>query len=80
MPKNKVVLEEGFEKGLIWEFYHRRSDNGQEVCRIFTQLDDVDFHKQEQWPAIFAFFVENMKRLEENYLMLKEMLQEELRM
>lgn len=79
LERYKVVLEEGFENGLHWEFYHQREDNRQEVCRIFTRLDDVDFHRQSQWPAVYAFFVENMSKLEENFLMLREVLKEEQR-
>ncbi len=79
LERYKVVLEEGFNKGLHWEFYHQREDNGQEVCRIFTQLRNVDFHRQNQWPEIYAFFSENMIRLEDNFLMLKEVLKEELK-
>ena len=31
LERYKVVLHEGFENRLIWEFYHQREDNGQEV-------------------------------------------------
>ena len=75
----KVVLEEGFESGLTWEFYHQREDNGQEVCRIYTQLGNVDWHNQNQWPEIYDFFIKNMLQMEENFLMVKEMVKEELR-
>ena len=79
LERYKVVLEDGFSGGLVWEFYHKREDNGQEVCRIFTKLEGVDFHRQNQWPAVYAFFAENMPKLEENFLMVKEVLKEELR-
>ena len=79
LERYKVVLEDGFADGLDWEFYHKREDNGQEVCRIFTQLENVDFHRQNQWNQVFAFFTENMIRLEENFLLLREVLKEELR-
>jgi len=79
LERYKVVLEEGFENGLIWEFYHQREDNGQEVCRIFTQLENVDWHRKNQWPEIYNFFINNMLRMEENFLMVKEVVKEELR-
>lgn len=79
LERYKVVLEEGFETGLIWEFFHQREDNGQEVCRIYSQLENVDWHNQNQWPVIYDFFITNMLQLEENYLMVKEMVKEELR-
>jgi hypothetical protein len=79
LERYKVVVEEGFENGLIWEFYFKRQDNNQEVCRIYTQLENVDWHIQKQWPEIYDFFMKNMLLLEENYLMLKESLKEELK-
>ncbi|HSH19206.1 MAG TPA: DUF4268 domain-containing protein [Draconibacterium sp.] len=79
LERYKVVMEEGFEKGLIWEFYHRREDNGQEVCRIYTRLENADWHDKEWWPDIYNFFIKNMLQMEHNYLELKEVIKEELR-
>ena len=79
LEQYKVVVEEGFHDGLHWEFYHKREDNRQEVCRIFTMLEGVDFHRQNQWTEVYRFFAENMPKLEENFLMVKEVLKEELR-
>ena len=79
LERYKVVMEEGFENGLVWEFYHQREDNGQEVCRIYTHLENVDWHNQNLWPEIYDFFIINMLQMEENYLMVKEMVKEELR-
>lgn len=79
LEKYKVVLEEGFENGLIWEFYHEREDSGKEICRIYAQLDGVDFHRQNQWPDIFNFYIENMLKLETNFLEIRDLLQEELK-
>lgn len=74
----KVVLEEGFADGLIWEFYHRRADSKKEVCRIYTELEGADIHKQNQWPDIYNFFIDNMLTLEENFLQIRDLLNEEL--
>jgi hypothetical protein len=79
LERYKVVVEEGFESGLIWEFYHQRKDNNQEVCRIYTQLENIDWHNQNQWPDIYNFFIKNMLQMEENFLMVKEIVKEELR-
>lgn len=75
----KVVLEDGFNDGLIWEFFHEREDSGKEVCRIFTQLGDVDFHRQNQWPEIFNFYIDNMLKLERNFMEIRDLLQEQLK-
>jgi len=74
----KVILEEGFADGLIWEFFHERADSRQEVARIFTVLPNVNLFRQNQWPDIFNFFIENMARLEENFLQIRDILKEEL--
>jgi hypothetical protein len=79
LEQYKVVLEEGFPDELHWDFYHKREDNGQEVCRIYRSLGNVDFHRQNQWIEVYNFFIENMPKLEENFLMVKEVLKEELR-
>lgn len=79
LEQYKVVMEEGFQDGLNWEFYHKRDDNGQEVCRIYHSLENIDFHQPNHWPEVYAFFTENMPKLEENFLMVKEVLKEELR-
>ncbi len=77
LEQYKTVLESGFPQGLIWEFYFER-ESGQEVCRIYTQLENVDLHRQNQWPDIFNFFIENMLKLEDNFLMVSDILKEEL--
>ena len=74
----KLIIEEGFDDGLIWEFYHQREDSNKEVCRIYTELQKTDIHRQDQWPDIYNFFIENMIRLEENFLQIRDLLKEEL--
>lgn len=78
LERYKIILEEGFDNGLIWEFYHQREDSGQEVCRIYTFLENVDLHRQNQWPQIFNFYIENMMKLENNFLEISDILREEL--
>ncbi|WP_321373518.1 DUF4268 domain-containing protein [uncultured Draconibacterium sp.] len=79
LEKYKVIIEEGFENGLQWEFFHEREDSGAEVCRIYTQLNNVDLHRQNQWPDIFNFYIENMLKLEYNFLQIRDLLLEELK-
>lgn len=79
LERYRVVVEEGFENGLVWEFFHEREDNKQEVCRIYTKLENIDWHKQENWPEIYNFFITNMLQMEKNYLEVKEILKEELK-
>ncbi len=79
LERYKIILEDGFENGLKWEFYFQRPDSGQEVCRIYTTLDNVDLHRQNQWPDIYNFFIENMLKLEENFLQVRDILDAEIK-
>ncbi len=80
LERYKIIIENGFEDGLNWEFYHQREDSQQEVCRIYAVMNGADLHRQNQWPDIFNFFIENMLQLEENFLAVKDILKEELLM
>jgi len=79
LERYKIVIEEGFENGLNWEFYYERTDSGQEVARIYTRLGDVDLHRQNQWPDIYNFFIENMMKLEDNFMSVRDVLEAELK-
>jgi hypothetical protein len=45
LEKYKLIIGKGFNNGLHWEFYHQREESNQEVCRIFTTLENVDLFK-----------------------------------
>lgn len=77
MQKYRVLLEEGFDEPLIWDFCYQR-ESGQEVCRIYKSLSNVDFHRQNQWPDIFNFMIDNMLILENNFMEIKDGLEAEL--
>ncbi len=77
LEKYKVILEEGFKDGLIWDFCYIR-ENGEEVCRIFCEQDGYDVHRQNQWPDIYNFFIANMLLLETNFLVIRDLIKEEL--
>ncbi|TKG88141.1 DUF4268 domain-containing protein [Puteibacter caeruleilacunae] len=71
----KAIIEEGFEDGLIWDFAFVR-ESGQEVCRVFTELEGPDFHRKSDWEAIFEFMATNMMRLENSFLDIRDILQQ----
>lgn len=73
IERYKIVLEEGFENGLIWDFAYRR-ENGQEVCRMYAEKKGLDWHRQSQWEEIYKFMAENMFRLENNFLDIRELI------
>lgn len=77
LQKYSKFLEEGFAGPLEWDFCFVR-ESGQEVCRIYTSLQNVDLHRQNQWPDIFNFLIENMLLLENNLMEIKDVLEAEL--
>lgn len=77
LQKYQKFLEEGFAEPLEWDICFVR-ESGQEVCRIYTSLTNVDFHRQNQWPCIFNFMIDNMLLLENNLMEIKDVLEAEL--
>jgi len=77
LQKYQKFLEEGFSQPLEWDICFVR-ESGQEVCRIYTVLPNVDFHRQNQWPNIFNFMIDNMLLLENNLMEIKDVLEAEL--
>lgn len=77
LQKYRNLLEEGFAEPLVWDFCYTR-ESGNEVCRIYKSLPNVDFHRQNQWPDIFNFLIDNMLILENNLMEIKDALEAEL--
>lgn len=77
LQKYQKFIEDGFPEGLIWDYCFRR-ESGQEVCRIYTSLPNVDFHRQNQWPEIFNFMIDKMLILENNFMEIKDVVEAEL--
>ncbi len=77
LQKYRLLLEDGFTEPLIWDFCYTR-ESGQEVCRIYKSLPNVDFHRQTQWPDIFNFLIDHMLILENNFMEIKDALEGEL--
>lgn len=75
LEKYKVILEDGFQEGLIWDYCFVR-ESGAEVCRIYVSKEGLDIHRQNQWPDIYNFFIENMLILENNFLGIRDVLKE----
>ncbi len=69
----KVILEEDFDDGLIWDYVYER-EPGIEVCRIYTELLGVDLHRQVQWEEMYTFMAEKMYLLERNFLEIRDLI------
>ncbi|MGQ7869107.1 DUF4268 domain-containing protein [Sunxiuqinia sp. sy24] len=77
LQKYKPILENGFEDGLEWDFLYVR-ESGEEVCRVFVEQKGFDIHRQNQWPDIYNFLIDNMLWLESNFMDIRDVLKEEL--
>ena len=77
LERYRLLLEQGFSDGLIWDFCYL-NDNNQDVCRIYIKKEGLDLHRLSDWLEIYMFFAENMNRLQENFLEIQEMLIEEV--
>lgn len=77
MQKYRLLIEAGFTEPLTWDFCYER-ESGQQVCRIYTSISNVDFHRHNQWPEIFNFMIDNMLILENNFMEIKDGLEAEL--
>lgn len=77
LQKYQKFLEEGFAESLEWDICFVR-ESGQEISRIYIAFPNVDFHRQNQWPDIFNFMIDNMLLLEKNLMEIKDVLEAEL--
>ena len=77
LEKYKVILEDGFPEGLIWDYCFVR-ESGAKVCRVYLSKEGLDIHRQNQWPDIYNFFIENMLILENNFLGIRDILKDTL--
>ena len=73
----RLLLEEGFPDGLVWDFNYITSNN-QEVCRVYLEKKGVCFQKISDWPVIYDFLAQHMLQLQENFLGIQEALIEEI--
>lgn len=77
LEKYRVLIEDGFSDGLEWELCYTLP-KGEDVSRVFVRKGDVDIHRQNQWPDIFNFFIDNMLLLERNFLEIRDIILEEV--
>lgn len=71
--KYKVIIEATFGQGLIWDYVFTTS-SGNEVCRLYVENEQYDFHKREDWQQMFAFMANNMIKLEMAFKDIKDFL------
>ena len=72
---NKDVLEKDFPEGLIWDICYIR-ETGNQVARIYTKKEGIDFHRRSDWGEFFSFMARQMYLLERNFMSIAEYLKE----
>ena len=75
IEKYKALLIEGIESEVIWDFAYVR-ESGQEVCRIYTALNGVDFYNISDWEKMFHFMAESMFYLENNFTDIRDLIRD----
>ena len=63
----KNIMKTDISEELIFDPNYFLS-NGKEISRIYMVLDNVNIHKQTDWPEVFGFFNENMSKFEAFWL------------
>jgi hypothetical protein len=77
LERYRVIIEEGLGNKLEWELCCTLP-RGEEVSRIFIRKTGVDIHRQNQWPDIYNFFIDNMLLLERNFLEIRDLIASEV--
>ena len=62
----KILMEEDFPEGLIWNFVYVR-ETGHEVCRIYSQKTGIDIHRRIHWMEFYRFMAQEMLKLEKAF-------------
>lgn len=70
----KILMEEDFPDGLIWNFAFQR-ETGNEVCRIYNQKTGLDIHKRIQWMEFYKFMAAEMLKLEKAFQNVKDVIE-----
>ena len=70
----KVLMEDEFPVGLIWDFAFRL-ETGNEVCRIYSQKTGLDIHRRIQWMDFYRFMAEEMLKLERAFREVKDVIE-----
>lgn len=71
----KESLEKDFTDGLVWDECFIR-ETGNKVARIYCRKEGPDFHRREDWGALFSFMARKMFILENNFMGIAEYLRE----
>lgn len=74
LEQYKNIIEKKFDGPLIWDYVYT-TDSGNEVCRIYTEIEGYDFHCRSDWKVMFEFMANRMMRLEKAFKAIKDFIQ-----
>lgn len=74
LEQYKNIIEKEFDDPWIWDYVYT-TDSGNEVCRIYTELKEYDFHRRSDWTVMFQFMANKMMRLEKAFKTVKDFIQ-----
>ena len=69
----KVVLEDNMSIPTHWEASFLNKE-GQQIGRIYWQLEGANYYAQNDWPLIYAFFKKHLKEFDVFYQEFNEIL------
>lgn len=67
------LFESAFGSSVIWLPSYER-ESGEVVARIFLYQSGIDIHRREHWLDFYEFMSENMQRMEDVFLQIKDFL------
>lgn len=60
----RYIFDAAFPEGIVWLPSYER-ESGEIVGRIYLHKTGLDFHKREDWVALYEFMADNMQRMED---------------
>jgi len=73
LERYKIIFEEDFPEGLIWDFAYRL-ESGKTVSRIYSRKDGLDIHRRIQWMEFYRFMAEEMLKLEDAFRKIRDLI------
>jgi hypothetical protein len=67
----RYILDAAFPEGQTWLPRHER-ESGEIVARVYLYKSGLNFHKREDWVALYEFMADNMQRMENAFEEIRE--------
>lgn len=74
LQQYKKIIESAYGGELTWDFFYA-TPSGNEVCRIYCENHDFDFHNKNHWPQMHQYMAKEMMQIELAFKEVKDFLQ-----